>query len=163
MSAYVTRNSLDDPNGPRSSRNVSRLSTYELRQELVRRNKLDIPEDEINHKTMLQRLIKLLLEDEEKAVNDKEALLEAERVQKLNEAKAERERKKQEALERSKQRQQNPDYFRELAESNKLPEKTDLTHLEEVAPSNDSEAVFVSDDDPFRSISSKQKSKIYIK
>jgi hypothetical protein len=50
---------------------ASKLTTYELRQELVRRNKLDIPENQINYKTMLHRLIQLIVEDEQQFVQEK--------------------------------------------------------------------------------------------
>ena len=50
---------------------ASKLTTYELRQELVRRNKLDIPENQINYKSMLHRLIQLIVEEEEQIVTQK--------------------------------------------------------------------------------------------
>ena len=162
MSAYVKRNPPEAPDAPLSSRNVSRLTTYDLRQELVRRGKLDIPEDEINHKSMLQRLIQILLEDEQKAVDEKEALLEAERMAQFNATKAERERKKLEAIERSKQRQQNPAYFEALIETNILPEKKDLTALEELTSTDQIGESDVFSDDPFSSSYSK-KNKVHIK
>ena len=54
MAAYIPgRGEPIDKDAPLSSRNVSRLTTYELRQELVRRDKLDIPDDQINHRFAL--------------------------------------------------------------------------------------------------------------
>ena len=50
-------------------RNVGKLTTFELRQELVKRNCLDIPEENINHRTMLQRLVQVLLDEENKIAN----------------------------------------------------------------------------------------------
>lgn len=46
-----------------SSRTVSKLTTFELRQELVKRNALDIPEGSINYKTMLARLMTELVKE----------------------------------------------------------------------------------------------------
>lgn len=133
MAAYIPgRGEPVDKDAPLSSRNVSRLTTYELRQELVRRDKLDIPDDRINHRTMLQRLMQLLLEDEKEAASTKETEEEMTRMEKINNAKAERERKKQEAIERSKARQQDPSYFDKKVESNVAPEKINLEGLEEL-------------------------------
>ena len=51
MAAYIAgRGEPIEKDAPLSTRNVSRLTTYELRQELVRRDKLDIPDDQINHR-----------------------------------------------------------------------------------------------------------------
>ena len=58
MAAYIPgRGEPVDKDAPLSSRNVSRLTTYELRQELVRRDKLDIPDDQINHRFVLLNLM----------------------------------------------------------------------------------------------------------
>ena len=147
-----------------TTRNVGRLSTFELRQELVARNSLDIPEEQINHKTMLQRLIKLLLEDEKILVEEKSAKLEAERNESLNKSKLEREKKKLEAIERSKLRQKNPEYFSSILEKNILPEKSDnLKNLEEYTPINinvDNQGP--ENGDPF-STTNKVKTKIHIR
>ena len=79
---------------------------------------------------MLQRLMQLLLEDEKQAANDKESEDEVKRLEKINNAKAERERKKQEAIERSKARQRDPSYFDTKVESNVAPAKPNLDGLE---------------------------------
>ena len=81
---------------------------------------------------MLQRLMQLLLEDEKEAASTKETEEEMTRMEKINNAKAERERKKQEAIERSKARQQDPSYFDKKVESNVAPEKINLEGLEEL-------------------------------
>ena len=47
-----------------TSRNAGTLSTYELRQELIRRNALDIEESKINHRNMLERLMVELVREE---------------------------------------------------------------------------------------------------
>ena len=163
MSAYVNRQSLDNaPDALLSSRNVGRLTTFDLRQELVRRDKLDIPEDEICHKTLLQRLMRDLLEEEQQIVDDRAAVVAAEQMCKLNAAKAERERKKQEALERSKQRTQNSNYFATITDMNKLPAVKDLTTLEELSSTDKSQTEDMPDSDPFRALKV-SRSRIHIK
>jgi len=166
MAAYIPgRGEPIDKDAPLSSRNVSRLTTYELRQELVRRDKLDIPDDQINHRTMLQRLMQLLLEDEKQAANTKEAGEEMKRMEKINDAKAERERRKQEAIERSKARQQDPSYFNKKVESNVAPEKTNLEGLEELnSATNEDEGDDGdegTDSDPFSSNKRATRGKIH--
>lgn len=100
--------------------NVGELTTYDLRQELNRREAMDIPEEKINHKSLLKRLIVELVKDKEKDVNEKEE----QRVAALNVERAEamkiREAKKQEAIERSKARQaaKGTNYFSEKASLN---------------------------------------------
>lgn len=47
-----------------STRNVDRLTTFELRQELVRRGALDIEDSKVNHRSLLQRLVVELVKDE---------------------------------------------------------------------------------------------------
>lgn len=106
-----------------TSRTVGALSTYELRQELVRRDALDLPESNINHKTMLQRLMVELVKEEK----EKEATIIQEQTSQIlaakEEAKRLREDKKREAMQRSLERQANPDYFSKIAERNKATEK----------------------------------------
>lgn len=116
--------------------NVSKLSTYELRQQLVLRSALDIPEEKINHKTMLLRLIQILLEDEQRAADEKTAVLEAEMLKKNAALKELRDAKKMEAIERSKQRQQKSEYFESKSELNVPPEKIDLSYLEDFETNN---------------------------
>ena len=142
-------------------RNVGKLTTFELRQELVKRNCLDIPEENINHRTMLQRLVQVLLDEENKIANQKTSSIEAEKMAALNAAKLAREQKKLEAIERSKLRQNNPTYFKELAEKNVAPKKTELENLEEFNLIND--VTNTSDElDPFQS-NFKPKRKIHIR
>jgi hypothetical protein len=142
-------------------RNVGKLTTFELRQELVKRNCLDIPEENINHRTMLQRLVQVLLDEENKISNEKSSSIESEKMAASNAAKLVREQKKLEAIERSKLRQNNPTYFKELAEKNVAPKKSELEDLEEFNLSND--VINSSDElDPFQS-NFKPKSKIHIR
>ena len=49
---------------PIDTSTVGQLTTYELRQELLRRDALDIEESRINHRTMLERLIVELVKEE---------------------------------------------------------------------------------------------------
>ena len=89
-----------------------------LRQELLRRGAFDLDEDKVNFKSLLQRLMVELVAEEKQAVSHhtetvcQEADLERQRLKK------ERERKKQEALERSRLRQADPEYFRNRSELN---------------------------------------------
>jgi hypothetical protein len=46
-------------------RNVANLTTYEIRQELNRRNAMDLEEGNIHFKTLLQRLVQELVKEEE--------------------------------------------------------------------------------------------------
>lgn len=102
-----------------TSDNISTLTTYELRQELNRRNAMDIPEKKINYKSLLQRLLVEVLKDEAAAVKEKEDNRLAQEEAARKEALRLREIKKQEAIERSKQRQAaNPAYFAEKARIN---------------------------------------------
>ena len=104
-----------------TTKNVHTLSTYDLRQELVRRKCLDLSEDNINHNSMLQRLITELVLDESKAVEQRTQqvvdIADAER----NAAKALRDARKAEALARSKARQADPNYFEARLSANVKP------------------------------------------
>ena len=116
---------------------LSFLSSSHLRPHSIL--KLDIPEDQINHKTMLRRLMQLLLEDEKEAASTTTEQVQATTQDKMSAAKAERERKKQEAIERSKARQKDPNYFQKISESNVKPEPKVLDGLEEIQSSTESE------------------------
>ena len=109
---------------------------------------------------MLQRLMQLLLEDEKQAAITKEAEEEVVRMEKIKSAKEEREKKKQEAIERSKARQRDPSYFNKIVESNVAPEKPNLDNLDEV--SNDINQQEDEDDsDPFSSSKKTTRGKIH--
>jgi hypothetical protein len=151
-----------------TTQNVSSLTTYELRQELVRRNKLDIPENQINHRSMLQRLIVELVAEEDNKVAETTAKAVETTKSQMEAAKALREQKKQEAIERSRQRQaENPAYFQHRKELNEI-KKTEK--IEEIANDDSKEVDVVdndtetatADDDPFRT-TSKHRSKIFVK
>lgn len=71
-----------------------------FRQELTQRGAMDIAEDKINFKTLLQRMMVELVKDEEKN-NEKRLIdLEQKRSEERDRLKEEREKRKQEALER---------------------------------------------------------------
>jgi hypothetical protein len=142
-----------------TSSNVHRMSTYELRQELVRRNCLDIPEAEINHNTMLQRLIQVLVIEEANATEAHTVAVVDKAQEERDAAKAVREQRKAEALERSKARQADPNYFRNRQEaSNKAKETPQVSAavVEEETADEDEDV----DYDPFRAYKSKGRAKI---
>lgn len=149
-----------------TSQNASQCTPYELRQELVRRNALDIPDDRCNYRTMLQRLMVELVKEEEALVAAKYQAIEDEKQRQRDEAKRERERKKQEALERSKQRQaSNPNYFQQKQEVIEVPKPT---IQEEITPTEDEETNpfdnnSSDDNDPFRTYKSSQRNRIFVK
>lgn len=158
-----------------TSRNVGNLTTYELRQELIRRDKLDIPEKQINHRSMLQRLMVELVAEESVKVEINTTIAIDEANKKREEAKALREHKKLEALERSKQRQSNPEYFDKIKELNTKPDKiieTTANDAVEASVTDGTEAKMLAEEeddddkvqqDPFRSYVSKQRSKVYVR
>lgn len=151
-----------------STRNVSKLTAFELRQELVKRNALDIPEDNINYKTMLARMMTELVKEEQTKDDIKATDIGKTYAEIKAEEKKIRDEKKREALEKSKLRQQNPDYFVQKKELNKKPELENASttppenndigadeSLSESTPNND-------DSDIFRSVPL-GRSKIHIR
>lgn len=152
---------------PISTSNVHTLTTYAIRQELVRRDCLDIPEERINHNSMLQRLIVDLLKDEDRKVEEAteaavdKAALEREKAKEI------REQRKKDAIERSKARQANPEYFQRLKEDNeKGKDKVEGTSAaadgddkDKVNEGQEEDADDV-DDDPFRTTKGNSRSKL---
>ena len=140
---------------------------YYSRQELVRRGAFDFAsEDHVNYKSLLQRLIKELVKDEDTMYSKKEAELETTQQQLRKNARLLREQKKAEALERSKARQNDPEYFKKKNEANQAKSTSESTEPQtslEVEESNEEEDVQAHNDDPFRSFPSKQRSKIFVK
>jgi predicted ATP-dependent protease len=152
-----------------TSRNASKLTTYELRQELNRRDAFDLEESTVNYKTMLARLMKDLVEEEDNeqlvAVNQKAE----ENKQSVDKAKEIREQRKQEALERSRQRQSDKAYFesKQLANSEVREKKAVSSAAEgdviEVVNETEPEAApTTAVNDPFRLIPS-SRSKVFVK
>lgn len=151
-----------------STRNVSKLSTYALRQELVRREALDIPEEQINHNTMLKRLIEELVKDEAKVTEERTEVVVDTAQQERDAAKALREKRKQEAIERSKARQAQKGYFSGKQEANETGQK-DLDSMSKLAAVSDSaedgggeKDLHEPENDPFRSYKPTGRSKIHI-
>jgi len=158
--------------------NVSKLTTFELRQELVRRGSMDLEESQISHNTLLQRLIQDLVRDEAAAATEHVAVAVSKAQEERDAAKALREERKREALERSKARQADPNYFKARAELNVKPSSAstsaeggaggaqgggeggggDVQVLEE----EEEEAEEEQPDDVFR-IGGKKKNKIFVK
>lgn len=134
-----------------------------FRQELVRRNAFDLTDEKkINFKTLLARLMVELVKEEDEATLARENEILAARATAALALKKERDLKKQEALERSKQRQSDPNYFKKISESNIQPEKSKVETAEVCEEDNEESPTTESEIDPFRIVKS-TKSKIYIK
>lgn len=144
---------------------ASKLNTYELRKELEKRGIMDIPEGEICHRSMLARLVKDIVAQETAHTQKRTEQLVVKQRSDAEQAKLLREQRKAEALERSRQRQMNGNYFKEKVEKNTIvindsrskPEYTNLEVLEE-EEMNEKEIDIM---DPFRQ--AKQKSRIHIR
>lgn len=166
--------------------NVHTLSTYELRQELVRRNELHLKEgDPVNYRILLQMLVEVLTREEqqrqlEHMKNVEQAQAEERerygfvcgclmscrnhviilRLSPLR-LKALREERKREAMERSRLRQADPSYFAARAPP---PPQLDVKEQQEKAEEGEmheeeqtEQTNQPDDDDPFRSTTSKFK------
>ena len=149
-----------------STRNVSKLTTFALRQELVRREALDIPDDQINHNSLLKRLIEELVKDEAKMTEERTETAVDVAQQERDAAKVLREQRKKEAMERSKARQAQRGYFDEKQTANEtgqknLDDKSNGVESEE-ADADEKDAEKPDDDDPFRSYKPSGRSKIHI-
>lgn len=140
------------------------------RQELVRRKAFDLDEDKVNFKALLQRLMVELVADENAAVEQKTKAIEDQAAEAREKAKQERELKKAEALERSKQRQADPSYFKKRVEVNeegvaaKEKAKIELQELPvEIVEDGEESEEDAQNDDLFRTYKKKTKSKVYVK
>jgi hypothetical protein len=150
--------------------NVSKCSTFELRQELIKRKCLDIPEEKINYKSMLQRLMQELVKEQ----NNLNSIITEQKTEEyallLKTAQESREQKKMEALERSRQRQADANYFKNRIDNNSQLNKTQSVSLTEndkklieINSTEDEEKENFEEDvsnDPFRT--KKFKSKIHV-
>ncbi len=117
----------------------------------------------VNYKTMLQRLMVELVKEEAQAVERRTAEIQQQQASQLDEAKRLRELKKQEALERSRLRQANPDYFKQKAELNTKPEQNSTEDSAPVVDEEENNTDNGSSDDPFRSYKPSSRSKIFVK
>jgi hypothetical protein len=143
---------------------------YCYRQELVKRNALDLPEERINHRNMLERLMKEIVTEESIRAQALADAATKDNLLKIEEAKKIREQRKLEALERSRQRQLNPEYFQQKASMNeeaKLPKPpTSASDIAEVENHDSEEDAFEQevDNDPFRSYkTSGQRNKLFVR
>lgn len=148
-----------------TSATVGSLTAYELRQELIRRNALDIEECKINFKSMLQRLMVELVLEETKVAEEK-VLSSADEYKSQRElAKQQREERKREALERSRQRQADPKYFEVKVEQN-LAKAVNVSETALIAEETLSDEIIDPtagiDADPFRETYSKGN-KIFVR
>jgi CHAT domain-containing protein len=118
---------------------------------------------------MLQRLMVELVAEESKVHETKveTALNEANLVR--DAAKLDREKKKLEALERSKQRQANPEYFQQRVSANLEADATKAAKaaaiINMIIEEEEVEVVTedTTNDDPFRSYTTKTKNKISVR
>ena len=124
---------------------------------------------------MLQRLMVELVAEEAVEAEERTNKALREKMAADEELKQERDRKKAEALERSRQRQANPEYFKQKAALNQKPQVVTIDESSTSAgqPAVDDtgaaeenradESDIAQDADPFRSYTSKTRSKIFVK
>lgn len=144
---------------------------YQHRQELVKRGAFDLDEDKVNFKSLLQRLMVELVAEESRNTEQRTKAVVDDAAAKMELAKQERERKKLEALERSKQRQADPEYFKRRTEQNEQAAaarekaKEEAAALETVTAEDSTNEPEGEDaaDDPFRSYKNKGRSKVFVK
>lgn len=147
--------------------NASTLNAYEIRQELNRRDAFDFKDnDTVNFRTMLKRLMVELVKDEEQKAIVKEKESKEKMETSIEKSKRIREEKKQAALERSKQRQTDPEYFKKIAENNVKPVKETPTipgDQEQNEEDEEEPHQELSEVDPFQTFAPKGRSKIFIR
>jgi hypothetical protein len=137
---------------------------------LVRRGAFDFKdEDTVNFRSLLQRMMTELVKDKQLKDEERSSKSLSDANEKRDTAKEDRERKKLEALERSKQRQQAKGYFDQRVEANtnaKLAAeqklKNQIENTFEVTVDEEEEET-VKEIDPFRSFTSKSKNKLFIR
>jgi hypothetical protein len=149
--------------------NASTCTPYDLRQELLRREAMDIPEGRANYRSLLQRLMVELVKEQDQLNQLRVAEMEAKQKEQRDKLKEKRERRKLEALERFQKRRENdPDYFEKRKESAALShdlKNTTIASEEQSQPyeENDVSESAPVDSDPFRSYQPKSRSKIFVK
>lgn len=150
-----------------TTRNASKLTTYQLRQELNRRGAFDLEESTVNYKTMLGRLMQELVKDEQKEQEQAVTAKSEEHKQVVDREKEIREQRKQEALERSRQRQANKTYFESKQQANveaaerKAVAATEADNIEVERPDLDTPET-AGPIDPFRLVPT-GRSKVFVK
>lgn len=117
---------------------------------------------------MLQRLMVELVKDEEVIATEKARQQTQQLETEIEKSKRIREEKKREALERSKQRQSDPNYFAQRVEANSqanqpksTPVEKDQSSGEDHQEEDEEDEVIVSG--PFDSYPKKGRSKIFVK
>lgn len=147
--------------------NASTLSAYDIRQELNRRNCFDFKdEDTVNFRTMLKRLMVELVKDEGERAVTKEQESKVKMETAMEASKRIREEKKQIALERSRQRQADPEYFKKIVDNNVKPVKEEQSAEESEGLEREEEQEEEEEQaevDPFRSFVPKGRAKIFIR
>lgn len=146
--------------------NASTLSAYDIRQELNRRDAFDFKDDDtVNFRTMLKRLMVELVKDEEEKAVVKEKQSREKMETAIEKSKRIREEKKQAALERSRQRQADPEYFKKIADNNVKAVKE--VPVAESGGDDDQQDQEEREDsgevDPFQTFTPKGRSKIFIR
>eukprot|EP01084_Bolivina_argentea_P062627 114526_1 len=101
--------------------NVHSLSTYELRQEVEKRVALEGVDSPINHTNLMKKVVSVLFEEKLEHERMLEVKLEKARMEKCDGLKLERERRKQEMVERSKARKESEGYFENKKKANVAP------------------------------------------
>lgn len=143
--------------------NASVLSAYEIRQELNRREAFDFKDDDVvNFRSMLKRLMVELVKDEENQAVAKEQESKVRTESAMEQSKRIREEKKRAAMERSKQRQADPDYFKKISENN-VKVVVESSSEAEAAAAEEVEDVTDVDADPFQTFKPKGRAKIFIR
>jgi hypothetical protein len=113
---------------------------------------------------MLKRLMVELVKDEEEKAIVKEQESKQKMETALEKSKRIREEKKQAALERSRQRQADPEYFKKIADNNVKPVKEAATEPPVLSDGEDEEEEEAQAEvDPFQTFVPKGRSKIFIR
>jgi hypothetical protein len=109
------------------------MSTYALRQELVRRNALGLREDdEVNYQLLLGKMVKVLVDEQEAKSQARAEELSVQHQREMERQKQERAHRKLGALARSRERQADPQYFAQRTKANVdlVKKNTTVTHTE---------------------------------
>lgn len=123
-----------------------------------------MPEERINHRNMLERLIREIVHEESVREQERVNATMTEAALKAQEAKRIRDQRKLEAMERSRLRQLDPNYFQTKASANVEAK----TVNPEIAPSSDDAAEIVEDVscqeevDPFR-LQKTSRNKLFVR
>mmetsp|Transcript_20413 Transcript_20413/g.45437 ORF Transcript_20413/g.45437 Transcript_20413/m.45437 type:complete len:177 (-) Transcript_20413:129-659(-) len=154
-----------------TTHNASTSTAFEIRQELLRRDAMDLDADKCNYKSLLQRLMVELVKEENETAEQNTTRVVDEAAAARERAKEERDLKKREALERSQARQADPEYFARRAATNeqaaqetkaKAAAAAAVEELEVQGEGGDDEEEEEEEANPFRT-TKKGRSKIFVK